>query len=160
MAPSGVNLQPWYFVVLETPEAIARYKDFMRKTAEGFRPILEERFPNHPNVVESTSAFLGNNGGAPVVVLVFLHKPELNDEGEGNPNTQGVAAAIENLLLLAWDKGIGSCWLTSPVLAGLSREIEAEFAPGKGHLVATIPMGYPAETPKAPKRKTDRYEFL
>jgi len=30
----------------------------------------------------------------------------------------------------------------------------------KGELLATIPMGYPLESPKAPKRKTDRYEYL
>ena len=32
-APSGVNLQPWYFVVLESKEAVDAYRDLMRRSA-------------------------------------------------------------------------------------------------------------------------------
>jgi len=157
MAPSATNAQPWYFVVLETPEGMARYEQFMQKTAKSYRSVLEARFPNHPHVVDSTISFLSKNGGAPVIVLAFIYKPNLDNE---TSLIESVSAAIQNLLLLAWEKGIGSCWLASPLSAGLAPEIEAEFAPDKGRLIGTILLGYPDESPKAPKRKSDRYEFL
>jgi nitroreductase len=37
---------------------------------------------------------------------------------------QSTAAAIENMLLTAYDKGIGSCWMTSPWRPGSMRRSE------------------------------------
>ena len=159
MAPSGVNLQPWYFLVLESQEAMEKYREIMREGAKGFLPVLEKRFPKHPEVVRETTSFLSNCGGAPVVVLVFLHKPSLNTDDKACSNIQGVAAAIQNLLLLAWDKGIASCWTTAPVSAGVSEIIEKQFAPDKGNFVAAICMGYADQEPQAPRRKTDRIVY-
>lgn len=159
MAPSGVNLQPWYFLVLESKEAMDKYREIMREGVKGFLPVLENRFPNHPEVVRETTSFLSNCGGAPVVVLAFLHKPSLNADDKSSSNIQGVAAAIQNLLLLAWDKGIASCWTTAPISAGVSEIIEEQFAPDKGNFVAAICMGYTDQEPKAPRRKTDRIVY-
>ncbi|MBR1456910.1 MAG: nitroreductase family protein [Oscillospiraceae bacterium] len=160
MAPSAVNLQPWHFVVLESAEAVEEYRAIMREGAKGFLPTLEKRFPDHPEVVEETMSFLSSCGGAPVVVLAFLNKPAFNERRKSSSHVQSVAAAIQNLVLLAWDKGISSCWTGAPLSAGVDGEIEARFAPEHGDFVAAICMGYSQLTPKAPRRKTDRVVFL
>ena len=160
MAPSGVNLQPWYFVVLESKEAVDQYRAIMKEGAKGFLPDLEKRFPDHPEVVRETTSFLTTCGGAPVIVLAFFHKPVFNTLTKSDSNLQSVAAAIQNLLLLAWDKGIASCWMTAPLSAGISEIVEKQFAPDKGSFVAAISLGYPDQEPKAPRRKTDRVVFL
>lgn len=160
MAPSGTNMQPWYFVVLETKEARNRYKKFMTATAENFKEMLSARFKDNPEVVKATFDYFIDCGGAPVIILVFLHKPELNAQSQEHTHTQSVAAAIENLLLSAWGRGIGSCWMTAPAISGLAEEIRAEFAPTRGSFVAAIALGYPEIIGKAPKRKEDRYEFI
>lgn len=159
-APSGVNNQPWYFVALETREAVEAYRELMRQNTGNFRRHLEERFPNHPEVVESTLEYLSTLGSAPTVVLAFLLKPEFNRSHKSNPALQSVAAAIENLLLLAWDKGIGSCWMTAPFSMGVDEVLEATYAPGHGQLVAAVAMGYPAQEPKMPRRREGRIVFL
>lgn len=159
-APSGVNNQPWYFVVLENPDAVEDYRALMEQNAEKFRKKLEDRFPSRPDVVAHTLHYMSTLGGAPVIVLAFLNKSIFNAGGKANPAVQSVAAAIENLLLLAWNKGIGSCWMSSPFSMGLDPLLEETYAPGHGHFVAAIALGYPAEEPKMPPRRNGRVVFL
>ncbi|MBQ4346908.1 MAG: nitroreductase family protein, partial [Firmicutes bacterium] len=73
---------------------------------------------------------------------------------------QGVSAAIQNMLLAAYDKGIGTCWMTAPIRAGMDGDIQKRYAPDKGNFIAAITMGYPAISPRAPKRKEGRYTII
>lgn len=156
-APSAVNLQPWYLVAICSPEGMSEFRATMRQVAEKTRPELEERFPNHPQVIRETEHFLINLGGAPVCVLVFLQKEHYSDR---DSVIQSAAAAVENLLLGAWSKGIGSCWMTAPVSTGFGPALRDRFAPGKGELVAAVALGYPDQMPKMPKRRAERCVFL
>ncbi len=157
-APSGVNTQPWHFVVLRSEEAHERLRTTMDTYAEKFLPTLHERFPNHPGVIAETMQFLKTLGGAPSSVLVFQYKKDYPQSA--STVTQGISAAIQNLLLAAWEEGVGSCWLTAPLEMGIGADLQAEFAPEMGHLVAVITLGYPANTPKAPPRKENRWSIL
>ncbi|WP_294471670.1 nitroreductase family protein [uncultured Intestinimonas sp.] len=156
-APSAVNLQPWYLAAICSPDGMAAFRDTMRQVAVKTRPELEERFPNHPQVIRETESFLVSLGGAPACVLVFLLKEDYPDRDNV---LQSASAAVENLLLAAWAKGIGSCWMTAPVSAGFGPVLRDRFAPGKGELVAAVSLGYPDQTPRMPKRKTGRCVFL
>lgn len=77
-APSGVNLQPWYYVVIRTPEKMTRLKEMMSVVSDRDRPHLEERFSAHPEVVKTTLSFISTLGGAPAVVLAFRDKPDIH----------------------------------------------------------------------------------
>lgn len=161
-APSGVNLQPWYYVVIRTPEKMEQFKAIMAEVSEKNRAHLEERFAAHPQVVEQTLSFVRHLGHAPVVVLAFRDKPDyswaLQDEGI----VQSIAASMENLLLSAWDHGVAGCWMTAPAQAHMTEEIRDIFAPGHGALVCIATLGYAGENaiPPAPKRKPDRYKLI
>ena len=161
-APSGVNLQPWYFVVIRTQEKIARYREIMGEVARRNRAHLEERFSAHPEVVRDTVSFIESMGGVPVVVLAFRDKTDyswaLQDEGI----VQSIGAAMENLLLSAYDHGIASCWMTAPAQAHMTADIRDEFAPGHGELLCMAVLGYAEEgvAAKPPKRKADKYIFV
>ena len=143
-APSGVNLQPWYYVVIRTPEKMTRLKEMMSVVSDRDRPHLEERFSAHPEV------------------LAFRDKPDytwaLLDEGV----VQSVAASMENLVLSAYDHGVSSCWMTAANQAHMTKDLRDEFAPGHGELVGIIALGYNAaeEAPKAPKRKADKFVLI
>ena len=154
-APSGVNRQPWYFVVLSTPEEIDQMKSRLEQIAEGVRPLLESRFPTYPEILQETMQFIRSMGGAPVYVLAFLQR----DYPDKEPMIFSVAAAIENMLLAAWEKGIGSCWLYAANEAGYAEALRQMYAPDKGGLVSMIALGYPDQLPKAPPRKSGRWEF-
>ena len=57
-APSGVNLQPWYFVAVTSPEGMAGLREIMGRVTDKFRPVLTERFAKHPETVKQTESFL------------------------------------------------------------------------------------------------------
>lgn len=145
-APSAVNMQHWYFVAVQDPAALEEVKAIMGGVVEKFQPVLEERFSRHPEQIGITNRFLSTLGGAPVCLLVFMLKPDYPDRDGA---MQSVSAAIENVLLAAWAKGIGSCWLSAPQRMG--------FAPDKGEFVAAVTLGYPDQQPKMPPRRDGRY---
>ncbi|MDR1482038.1 MAG: nitroreductase family protein [Synergistaceae bacterium] len=161
-APSATNVQPWYFLALKSQEAMDRFRVILGKTVENFIPELQKRFPDNPQVVAETENFLKNIGGAPVCILAFLLKHEDDDPNykETFTKLQSVSAGIQNMLLAAWEKGLGSCWMTAIVNAGLGEDIRGEFAPDHGSLVAAIAIGYPDHAPKAPKRKEGRFKII
>ncbi len=161
-APSGVNMQPWHFVAICSQNAMERLKVLMGKTYENFLPTLQTRFAKNPEVIEQTKYFLSNLGGAPVCVLAFLLKHPDADPlyKETFTHTQGISAGIENMLLVAFEKGLGSCWMTAPIVAGLGEDIRKEFAPEHGQLIAAVAIGYPDESPKAPPRREGRYVII
>ena len=158
MAPSATNIQHWYFIAICNPEALSELRDIAADGAAAFREKLEKRFPDHPDVVASTTNFIGSLGNAPFVVLAFLRSPE--QEADNSPAVQSVAAAIENMVLAAYDKGIGSCWMTSLSAGDAAEAIHERFAPDRGSLLAIVTFGYPDQEPKCPKRKDDRVEFI
>ena len=156
-APSGVNLQPWYFVAVTSPEGMAALREIMGRVTEKFHPVLTDRFAKHPETVRQTESFLTSLGGAPVCVLAFFLKESYPDRDGA---MQSVSAAIENLLLAAWEKGIGSCWMSAPQRMGFGEELRARFAPDKGEFVAAITLGYPDEAPKMPPRREGRWAIV
>ena len=156
-APSGVNRQPWYFLALTDPEQIAKMKENLEGIALGIGPLMDRRFPTHPEVKEETVRFVRGLGGAPVYVLVFLQR----DYPDREPMMLSAAAAIQSLLLAAWERGIGSCWLYAANEAGYDEKLRELFAPDKGPLVSLVTLGYPAPEPplRAPARKPGRWDI-
>lgn len=157
-APSAVNRQPWFFVVIRSKERMDKLTETMNYVSQAIEPNLKRRFERHPEVVKDTTAFVRRLGGAPVCILAFRLKPD--DVDDALSTTQSVAAAIENILLAAVDKGLGGCWLTAPVEAKVGEQIREAFAPDKGALVAMVTLGYPAQTPKMPPRRDGRYIMI
>jgi nitroreductase len=159
-APSGMNAQPWHFVVVRSPEKMAQVRALMTVVAFRFDPALREEFREHPEVAEKTNRFLVTLGGAPACILVFA-KPRIPDNAfERDDALESVSAAIENIQLAAWNRGIGSCWLGAPVRAECGELFEAAFAPDSGEFIAALSLGYPEEHPRAHKRKEGCYELV
>jgi nitroreductase len=157
-APSAVNLQPWYFVVIKSEAEREKLMQFMQEISRKMNPVLQERFPNHPEVVKDSCRFMDNLGGAPVCILVFQYKSQYSKQE--STIVQSVAAAISNMILMAHSKGIGSCWLTAPLETKMDRELKKKYAPDQGDMVAMISLGYPDQELKGPRRKDDRYIIL
>ena len=156
-APSAINLQHWYFVAVQDPAAMEEVRQIMSGVVEKFTPVLEQRFARNPEQIGITNKFLSTLGGAPVCLLVFMLKPDYPDRDGA---MQSISAAMENVLLAAWDKGIGSCWLSAPQRMGFGPAFQQRFAPDKGEFVAAITLGYPDQQPKMPPRRDGRYTLV
>ena len=127
-APSAGNIQPWEFIIVRKPEIKRR----LAQAALGAM-LIEE---------------------APIVIVVCANENR-SFEGYGMRGKtlyciQDTAAAIQNIHLVAYFLGLGTCWI------GAFREEEAKEIlkiPQGIRPVAIIPVGYPAEAPSPPSRR-------
>ena len=68
-------------------------------------------------------------------------------------NVQSIGASIENMLLAATEKGIGSLWICDIFFA---YEELCKWLGSKGQLIAAVAFGYPDEFPEErPRRKAE-----
>lgn len=155
-APSGQNLQPWYFVVLTKDEDLSFLFSELGTTAFSERKKLEARFKNHPEVVEETMAFMKAMGGARTIMLAFLNKPDYSEDMIPSC-VESVSAAMQNAVLMAHAEGVASCWVEAVCQAGDA--LHDKFAPDHGKLIGGIILGYPAMEAREIKRKPGRYEI-
>ena len=127
-APSAGNIQPWEFIIIRKPEIKKR----LVEAALG-QAFIEE---------------------APVVIVVCANESR-SSQGYGSRGKmlyclQDTAAAIQNIHLLAYSLGLGSCWI------GAFKEEEAREVlklPQGIRPIAIIPVGYPAEAPPPGNRR-------
>ncbi len=151
-APSGMNRQNWKFFVL----AGERKEELVSISSTSFQylePQLQQLYAEKPKIIESTRRFFKRLGEAPIVVCAYFEPANMEDV----TSFQNVAAAIQNLLLVAHAEGLGTCWMTGPVT--VANEISRFLGVKDMTLVAITPMGYPDETPKVPPRKPERVVY-
>lgn len=154
-APSAKNRQPWKFVVLQGESKEEMLETFRRGVAreESGNALLPDS-TQHMMATKYTIQILEQ---APVVIFVVntLGKgifAELTNEERVYEicNLQSISASIQNMLLAATDKGIGSLWVCDIYFA--YQEL-AEWLNEEGELIAAVALGYPEEAPKARPRK-------
>ena len=128
-APSAGNTQPLELVVVKD-------KEMKRKLSEA---ALNQTFIQKAPVV--------------IVVCADLNRSSrgYGSRGKHLYSLQDTAAATENILLAAQELGLATCWV------GAFREKEvakAVKAPKNVKPVAIVPVGYPAERPVAPQKRS------
>lgn len=162
LAPSGSNLQPSRFVVVQSPDAklslgqCTPYK-FIVKAAVVFVCCADLTAITAQNTrmteLLQTGAFDGvevdrSNPAA-------LVSPELDARAIEAYLSLNVAIAVEHIVLKAVDLGLGSCWL-----GRFSRKkVKELLGLGENILpVALLPVGYPDQSPEArPRMPLDKY---
>lgn len=143
-APSGMNTQPWAFVVLED-------REYLKNLSGRAKTFLLERLNIMPQL-EKYRGMLADPDldifhGAPVLVMIYSSKASstyLND----------CSMAALNLMLAAWDRGLGSCWIGFASGIGNTPEVKKELGvPEEYALVAPVILGYPAGPAEPAQRK-------
>lgn len=128
-APSAGNLQPWDFIVIRVKETKKR----LSKIAYDQQFIIE----------------------APVVIVACTNPMHSSSRyglrGASLYCLMDVAFAIQNILLTAHSLGLGTC-----VIGAFNEEEVKKILgiPDECRPVAIVPVGYPAEDPKPPMRRT------
>lgn len=126
-APTAGNIQPWRFYVVRS---------------EGARERL------------AGAVHQGWAAKAPVVIVVAVDPRPCNarygDRGTRLYGIQDAAAATENILLTAVDRGLASCWIGAfdPAVVAEAVGIPTPIEP-----VAILPVGYSAESAGRPVRR-------
>ncbi len=126
-APSAGNIQPWRFTVVKSADAHER-----------LARALRQRWAT----------------AAPVVIVVSVDpRPcaaRYGARGEMLYAIQDTAAAVQNMLLAAVDRGLASCWIGAFEESAV-REAIGVSAPVTP--VAVLPIGYSAESSARPTRR-------
>ena len=159
-APSGTNKQDWELVVVRGKER-DRLLEIVSKSQEYILPYLKKLFPE--KIIKISLQVFKNLGGAPVVILIYIPKDvtgyerDLGDQGRYHLEFHrynlllSAAALTQNLLLAAYSKGLGTCWMTGPKY--VEKEINELLNITDKELVSIVPIGYPDQSPPAPPRK-------
>lgn len=123
-APSGLNNQPWKFVVVQGDRSLARKIAACTRYAQVVR-------------------------GAPVSILVFL---DTEASYHREKDIQAVGACIQNMLLALHGLGLGGVWLGE--ILNRRHEVERlAGAPPHLELMAVVALGHPAERKGPCERK-------
>lgn len=164
-APSASNKQPWRFVVIADRTKIAELTGFVREAvgriAEHVEPASQEAFRNYGD-------YFTRFDQAPVVIAALYRSltvlSNLVDEGidaadrerirlmEERSGLVGVSMALQNLLLMAHETGLGASGMTGPLVASDRLKLSLEIPPS-WEIAALVPVGYPAEQPAPTDRK-------
>lgn len=161
-APSSKNRQPWHFTVVrgEAKEELAQVMERgLNLEVKAHEPFL----PDSMKFINGAFTSVAVMREAPVVVLVSNDRGRCTDFAVDLTvdervaeicNVQSIAAAIENMLLAAQEKGIGSLWICDIFFSypEISAWLEKKN-PNRGMLVAALAFGYADEAPKARTRK-------
>lgn len=124
-APSAGNEQPWHFVVVRDRER------------------LDEIARRHP--------FAGMLKEAPLAIIPCCDTGIVKYKGMFW--IQGIAAAIQNMLLQAKHLGLGSCWCGVYPRKSLVEKVEKILnLPPDIVPAAIVAIGYPGEKVEAPNR--------
>jgi nitroreductase len=133
-APSAGNYQPWEFIVVRN---------------QSLKNDLAEASYNQKWIAE-----------VPVLIVACVNNrlagAVYGERGLRLYGIQAVAAAIQNILLVAESLGLGTCWVGAFSEIMVSRIMQC---PEYARPCAIITLGYPAETPSHPP-KQDMREYV
>lgn len=154
-APSSKNRQPWKYIVVQgnaKEEMLKVFRRGIEREENGSALLPQSR--QHIAAAKYTVDIMAE---APTIVFVVnsLGKSileELTPEERVYEicNIQSVSASIQNMLLAATEKGIGSLWICDIYFAYAEL---CQWLGDDGQLIAAIAFGYPNEFPKERPRK-------
>jgi nitroreductase len=118
-APSPFNTQPWEFIIIKDKETLIAISKYAR--------------------------YSGYLSDAPMAIAVIV--PPINSkfswvESIGEPRF-AAAMAVQNMMLAAWEMGIGTCWVS------IEKDKVAEIldVPDTHFILTVMPLGYPETMP-------------
>ena len=150
-APSPHGRQPWRFVVLTQPEPKKRLADAMAETwqqnleldGQDAHIVSTRLEKSHQRILQ-----------APALIMPCLYLSDLDQypdtqrqEDEKTMAVQSIGAAIQNMLLTAYELGLDTGWMCAPLfcpeIACAALDLDTQLIPQ-----ALIPVGYAAADPK------------
>lgn len=123
-APSGLNNQPWRFMVIRDTD--------MKKGLS--------RFTKYGSIIKESSA----------IIMVFIDRLSIYDRDK---DIMSVGACIQNMLLEAHSLGLGTCWL-GEILNRKTEVNRYLKIKKQYELMAVISLGYKGKPPSKTNRKS------
>ena len=141
-APSSQNKQPWEFYVITDKKTRDKIAKILSKSLK----IYKNKFNKLNKKLKKPAINLYSNlGSCQNIIFVYTGKnSKIND-------IMSISCAIENLMLSAANKGLGTCWIGT--FKKFEKEINKLLKIKNKKLVAGILIGYQNEKPLKRKKK-------
>lgn len=132
-APSGMNHQPWGFIVIQDKNLIKELSDrsipYINKLIEQDRKLI--RYKKRMRVKDFSIFY-----HAPCVIIVFGKKESFSYEND-------CSMAAQNIMLTACSMNIGSCWVGMMKVLDKDEWFRKKFQiPDNYSIVAPLALGY------------------
>ena len=154
-APSAKNRQPWKYIIFSgaaKDELCSRMKAGIdrEENISAFLPRSAKYIPDAKNTLRIMYE-------APVLIIVLNTNGSLpflpidpDDRITEICDTLSIGASIQNILLSAYEKGLGTLWIANTCFA--YKEL-TEYLNTEHQLVGAVALGYPDECPSPRPRK-------
>jgi coenzyme F420-0:L-glutamate ligase/coenzyme F420-1:gamma-L-glutamate ligase len=154
LAPAPHHSRPWRFVIVSAEARVG----LAEAMGERWRQDLERDSVPEARIRRLLSRSRARLTAAPVLILAGVvsqaQRPwpdQRRQRAEEIMFAQSTGAALQNLMLAAHARGLGSCWLSAPLFCPeavrLALDLPADFQPQ-----ALIALGYPKEGLRLPPR--------
>ncbi|WP_144512097.1 nitroreductase [Bacillus sp. FJAT-22090] len=140
-APNHQNRQPWRFVVACGKELVDLYEVLKEFAIPKWKELTEEELEKQMKKFTNPGAY------------VFVIVPEDARQKERLEDYAAASMLIQNIQLLAWDRGIGSCWKTPGYLDNPKFREALGIKQGE-RIISMLQVGYFDEMPKPKERKS------
>jgi nitroreductase len=139
-APTGMNKQPWRFVVIEDRKLIEYVSEETKK-------VLQEKFPQMAKQFQAKADMICYN--APALILVCTEK----DKQWGHVSLLDSVLAAQNMFLKAYELGLGTCYMGFVQFLAEKPEAAKKMGVPEGYEI-TVPfiLGRPKTKQGAGKR--------
>jgi nitroreductase len=131
-AATGMNKQPWRFIIIENREIIKFVSDETKKAIQEIMPTIGKRFETKEDIICYN---------APALILICTE----NDQNFNHIYLRDSILAAQNMFLKAHELGLGTCYM-GWIDAAISRhpEILEKTGVPKGYTVQlALIIGYP-----------------
>ncbi len=160
-APSAGNHQRFRFIAVTHPELRQALAQAVSQEVEKILGRVRSEYREQAARYSENLLFFAQapllmapiyRRGAPLLNML-CEQPAISETDADLEALSSVSAAVMQLLLAVHALGLGACWMTGPLIARKALEHLLQVPPG-WVLSALIPIGYPAESPPAPKRRS------
>ncbi len=153
-APSGMNSQPWRFVVVEDE---ALHKKLIDTAVPNAKKLLETVKTSNPERYEQIIKRYEELEdpiyySAPAIIFVI---------GKDRYGDLSCPLACENMMLAAYSLGLGTCWVQFGSLITDNKEITKALELKEDEKIfGPIVVGYPRVIPEPPEKKAPQVKWL
>lgn len=162
-APSAGNDQMWHFHIITAQHKKQQMAEIVAAKIEKLISETKSDPDKYRQYIKIATFF--ENAPAVIAVTTKQYRSKIDEvlinsglkdieigHLRARPDLQSIGAVIQTLLLAAWEKGYGTCWMTGPCVA--RHELESFLGIKEpDSLAAIIPIGKPQIIPASRGRK-------
>lgn len=153
-APSGMNSQPWRFVVIDDDTTHKKMTEACIPNGKKLLEPLKTSNPERYDMIMKRYEELEDPiyYSAPAMIFVI---------GKGPYADLSCPLACENIMLAAFSLGLGSCWVAFGSLLMDNKELTGLLDLNKDEKIyGPIIIGYPAGTTEPPEKKAPEIKWI